>query len=156
MKSKTIGNLIITLALISIFVILADKCDFFSQLATITLLKSELGEITGQTDSALHAYFGVAIFCFVAMVFRKQFQSMMPWIIVCGVELLNEFLDMLISISSRGHLRWGNRLSDILYTIAIPSTVFVIARLYHHLSQKVASPVLNHGPTAVLSIPDNA
>jgi len=71
-------------------------------------VKSEFGDVPGQSGSALHAYFGFSIFLVAAMVFRKQFHSMMPWLIVCGVELFNEFLDMLISISTLGHISWSN------------------------------------------------
>jgi len=156
MKSKTVSNLFITLSLLCLFVILADNCDIFPRLSAFSLLKSKFGDVTGQSGSALHAYFGFSIFLVAAMVFRKQFHSMMPWLIVCGVELFNEFLDMLISISTLGHISWSNSLSDILYTVAMPFTVFVIAKLYHYLNQKKANTVITNGPAAVLSISDNA
>ena len=65
-------------------------------------LKTEITDLLDLSRDALHIHLGLAIY-FVAMAaFRRGPTSVLPWLVVLGFEVINEFLDTYHEVDVRG------------------------------------------------------
>jgi len=127
----------LTLVILSVAAVYSIVISFHLQLSDVYAMKQSVGTITGMPDSALHAYIGLAIFFATGLLLQKPFHARLPWLTVLTVELFNEAMDFLNALS---HLRpgfwsnsgfWSNCLSDIVYTLTLPTLLFITTKLLH-------------------------
>ncbi len=127
----------LTLVILSVAAVYSIGTSCHLQLSDVYAIKQSVGTITGMTDSALHAYIGLAIFFATGLLLQKPFHARLPWLTVLTVELFNEAMDFLNAIShvSPGFWPnpgfWSNCLSDIVYTLSLPTLLFITTKFLH-------------------------
>jgi hypothetical protein len=91
-------------------------------------LKTDLSELVHLSKDALHVHLGLLVFLVAMVVFRRTAASLLPWLCVLAVELVNEFLDIF-------HWRGGvldfsiaGSLKDIVNTMLWPTLLVLLAR----------------------------
>lgn len=91
-------------------------------------LKTDLSEFIGLSKDALHVHLGLVVMLVAMVVFRKSPASIVPWLAVLAVELVNEALD--VFHWHDGHLdfsAWGG-LKDVVNTMLWPTVILLLAR----------------------------
>lgn len=86
-------------------------------------IKRAMSEATGATEDLLHVHFGLLIFIFVAVVFRRRMHSAWPVAIVWVFALTNEAVDYFAA-------GWvpGPSVLDVINTVFWPTLLFLVAR----------------------------
>jgi hypothetical protein len=74
--------------------------------SAIQSIKLAIVAATGLSKDALHIYVGLAVFLAAAIVLRKPLRSNVAWLVVVGVAIAGELLDMNDDIASLGYWRW--------------------------------------------------
>ena len=57
-------------------------------------IKTQIGQITGLTDTVLHMCVGLAILFAALSYLKKPFRLIVPWSIILTVAVVGEFIDM--------------------------------------------------------------
>jgi len=104
--------------------------------SAIQSIKLAIVAATGLSKDALHIYVGLAVFLVAAIVLRKPLRSNVPWLVVVGVAITGEVLDMRDDIASLEYWRWSASLHDILNTLFWPSVFLLLAKfgIFFHAS----------------------
>lgn len=90
--------------------------------------KIALTEATGVSQDALHILVGVGIQLLLGAVLRRGVSSVLPWIIVLVLEMGNEWSDLQLEVWPDRPQQWGQSIKDLLVTMAVPTTMLVLAR----------------------------
>ena len=77
---------------------------------------------------ALHVLAGVLIQMIAAAFCRTGLAGWGPWLLVLGLELLNEALDLLVERWPHAGMQLGEGAKDVLLTMIIPSLLLLVAR----------------------------
>lgn len=91
-------------------------------------LKLFLAHATGISMDALHILVGAAIQIAATAVLRTSLASWRPWLLVLGLELLNEALDLRVERWPHPGMQLGESIKDVFLTLALPTLLMVIAR----------------------------
>jgi uncharacterized membrane protein len=86
-------------------------------------IKRAMSVATGATEDLLHVHFGLLIFIFVAVVFRRRLHSSWPVTIVWAFALANEVVDYFAA----GWVLLPSVL-DVVNTVFWPTILFLVAR----------------------------
>ena len=93
------------------------------------ILKEILVELSGVSKDALHVHIGLIAFFGSAFLLKRSPASILPLLIVLGLELGNEFLDLFIMRNRPpGLAQWGESLRDLFNTMLWPTTLMFAAR----------------------------
>jgi hypothetical protein len=78
-------------------------------------------------DGWLHAIAGAVVFCAAAWLLRKPFSNLQPWLVVFVLASLNEVIDFAVAVWRSKVPNYSGSAGDILFTIAIPTLLLLIA-----------------------------
>ena len=92
-------------------------------------MKLVFSEIAGVSQDALHVLLGFFSFLLAAAVMRRPAASSLPWFVVLVAELLNEAVDLASGTADYVSPMWPGSVKDVLTTMAVPTILFLIARL---------------------------
>lgn len=104
-------------------------------------IKTQIGHITGLSDTVLHMCIGLAILIAAVSYLKKPFQLIVPWLIVLSIAVTGEFIDMQGDFIRLGYWRWDESLRDVTNTIFLPTVIlffirFAVFPLSQYLFQK--------------------
>ena len=89
------------------------------------LVKEELG----MTNDLLHVHFGLAAFIIFAVLFRKyHYGIIMSWLVVVGIQGLNEFLDAKVWVGWTGSVNWLETAKDFIATLFWPTVLILVCK----------------------------
>lgn len=91
-------------------------------------LKTDLSQLLHLSKDALHIHLGLLIMLLVMIVLRKSPASIIPWLVVFGLELVNEALDALHWHGGRLEFGILGGLQDIVNTMLWPTVILLLAR----------------------------
>ena len=91
-------------------------------------IKTQIGQITGLTDTALHMCVGLAILLAAFSYLKKPFRLIVPWSIILTVAVVGEFIDMQGDFIRLGYWRWDESLGDVANTIFLPTVILLFIR----------------------------
>lgn len=94
----------------------------------------------GFSHDALHVMVGVCLQLLFAGLLRRSARSVWPWLMVLGLELANEWVDLHVEVWPQHAMQWGESAKDLLLTMALPTLLLVVARCW---------PALLSGATVV-------
>jgi len=88
--------------------------------------KVALSQFLHLSKDALHIHFGLAIFLAAAFLLRRPAGSWIPWFVLLGLELVNEWLDL--RHSNFGLRDIGASTKDIVNTMFWPTVLLLAIR----------------------------
>ncbi|RXZ64763.1 hypothetical protein [Pelagerythrobacter rhizovicinus] len=97
---------------------------------------------TGISHPVLHAYFGLLLQILAAAFMRRGLASAWPWLFVFVLEIGNELLDWSRALAY-GSIREALVIEtgwDILFTMALPTVLLVLARSFPRLGLGERTP----------------
>lgn len=91
-----------------------------------------LSNWTGVSHPILHAYFGLLLQILAAAFARRGLASAWPWLFVFVLEIGNELLDWskALTYGSAGEALIIETMWDIVFTMALPTVLLILARLF--------------------------
>jgi hypothetical protein len=91
-------------------------------------LKGAAAELFVAKD-ALHIYAAFAVQVAAALVLRRPLSSWLPWLATLGAALLNEALDIVLSVEREvGAWQIDGARHDMLNTMALPTVLMLLCR----------------------------
>ncbi len=81
------------------------------------------------SSDALHVLVGALLWIAVAMVLRKNLSALIPWILLLGLTLCNEFVDLWIERWPDLAMQYGESAKDVLLTMTLPTVLLVLVRI---------------------------
>lgn len=87
-----------------------------------------LEQVTGFSMDALHVLAGVVLHLAAAALLRKPVSQWAPWLVVLIIELLNEINDLFVERWPDPDVQYGEALSDLILTMALPTLLLVATR----------------------------
>ena len=91
-------------------------------------LKSAIAAATGVSHDALHIFTEIALQILVAVVLRVRLSSPWPWLVVLGLEGVNEWFDLGVETWPDQSRQFGETLKDIMLTMAVPTALLILSR----------------------------
>ena len=91
-------------------------------------VKLALSTAAGVSQDALHIFAGVAGQLALALMLRRRLSHPMPWMVVLGLELVNEWSDLHIDQWDVRAVQWGESIKDVAVTMALPTLLLVLVR----------------------------
>lgn len=82
---------------------------------------------------ALHSLVGVAAQLLAAAVLRRSVAQWGPWLVVLGLELLNEASDLSSEVWPDRLTQWGESGKDVALTMALPTLLMLTSRFVPRL-----------------------
>ena len=103
-----------------------------------TQIKLAIGDYTALSQDALHVHAAILIYIAVLLALRSP-ASLLPWLVVCTLETLNEGLDLYEQYSVGTHSSWSqaieggreNVLRDFANTMVWPSVMLIFGRWWN-------------------------
>lgn len=86
------------------------------------LFKTDLSDLIGLSKDALHIHLGLLAFFAAMLVFRRSPASIVPWLFVLALELVNEAFDLAHELEVLGSVK------DIANTMLWPTVILLVAR----------------------------
>ena len=96
--------------------------------STIQTIKLFLVSLTGLSKDALHVHIGLGTMFGTAMIFRREFRSLLPWLVVVGAAVCGEMFDMYDDLISPGYWQWEMSVHDVANTLFWPTVLLLLAR----------------------------
>lgn len=101
---------------------------------TIYFAKMFLERSLAFHNDALHVMAGLGLALVFAALLRRSLADWLPWLLVLGIELVNEANDYFFEIwANEVPQQLGEMAKDIALTIALPTLLLVVARQWPHL-----------------------
>ena len=91
-------------------------------------LKDLLVELAGVSKDALHVHIGLIAFFGATFLLKRSAASLLPWLVVLGLELVNEAMDLFVWGGQPGIAQWGESLRDLFNTMLWPTVLSLAAR----------------------------
>lgn len=88
-------------------------------------LKEAIQNDTGLANTILHIHAGMLILCLARILLRHRLGSMLPFLSVVALELINEIIDY----SNHGSWRWHDTSVDVISTLFWPLVISLAARI---------------------------
>lgn len=98
-------------------------------------IKSFIGRFSFLSRDVLHVYGGSLFFIFWVFILNKR-RQLLCLLMIGLTAIVNEVLDILYAIQQKHDLIWGEVISDIFNTIALPIILFFFLK---YLEQKQGS-----------------
>ncbi len=95
----------------------------------IEALKEIVRQSTGLPDPVLHALIGLGIYAFGVVLLRQSLRSWIPWLIVLGLQLINEAADMTNDWLVYSDIEVRGTFWDTVITMCLPTMIIVLAKL---------------------------
>lgn len=92
-------------------------------------LKTDLATFLDISKDALHIHLGLALFVGLVLVLRRSPSSLLPWLIVLGLELANELMDIFHWHAGAWSFELGDSGKDLISTMVWPTAILLLARL---------------------------
>lgn len=103
--------------------------------------KDYLSQVTDLDQDALHIYAAVLIQIGAAALFRRSLASIIPWLTVWAVLIVNEVLDLWLPRETIGQWQVTGGIQDSWNTMALPTLLWLLA---HHaprlMTDRAATP----------------
>lgn len=93
-----------------------------------THLKDLISQYTGLEKDALHIHAALFIYILVAFLCRRSPRSLLPWLVVFGVELANEAHDLWENWGAPLAWSLGESAKDLWNTMLWPTVLAIAAR----------------------------
>ena len=95
-------------------------------------LKMLLEKSIAFDSDGLHVLAGVALQLIVAALLGSSVARWRPWLVVLGLALANEAVDLWVEQWPDAELsaQWGESVKDLLLTLALPTLLLVVARCW--------------------------
>ena len=90
--------------------------------------KTFIEHTIGFSHDALHVMVGVCLQLLFAGLLRRSARSVWPWLMVLGLELANEWVDLHVEVWPQHGMQWGESAKDVLLTMALPTLLLIVAR----------------------------
>ncbi|MFC7537742.1 hypothetical protein ACFQPG_10255 [Sphingomonas sp. GCM10030256] len=91
-------------------------------------LKELLALATGFSMDALHVVAEVLLQLVAAAALRSSVARWLPWLAVLALELINEVSDLYVEQWPQRGIQYGEGVSDLLLTLALPTVLLLTAR----------------------------
>ena len=95
--------------------------------------KTFIEHTIGFSHDALHVMVGVCLQLLFAGLLRRSARSVWPWLMVLGLELANEWVDLHVEVWPQHAMQWGESAKDVLLTMALPTLLLIVARCWPRL-----------------------
>lgn len=92
-------------------------------------LKSDLSTWLGLSKDALHIHFGLVVFVGLVLFLRRSPSSPLPWLVLLGIELANELMDIFHWHAGAWSFEPGDSGKDLINTMLWPTVLLVTARI---------------------------
>jgi len=89
-------------------------------------------ESLGISNDLFHVIAGPLVQVLAALILRRSVQRLAPWLVVLGLELLNEWHDLVVETWPVRNMQYGEGLKDILLTMMLPTVILLLTRNYPH------------------------
>jgi len=89
--------------------------------------KDYLSQISDLDQDALHVYAAVLIQLAAAALFRRSLASILPWLTVWAVLIVNEALDLWLPDEGIGQWQVAGGIQDSWNTMALPTMLWLLA-----------------------------
>ncbi|HWT11297.1 MAG TPA: hypothetical protein VN231_00930 [Allosphingosinicella sp.] len=89
--------------------------------------KDYLSQITDLDQDALHIYAAVLIQLGAAALLRRPLASILPWLVVWAVLIVNEVLDLWLPGETIGQWQVTGGIQDSWNTMALPTLLWLLA-----------------------------
>lgn len=83
---------------------------------------------SGVSMDALHILVGFLLFLIAALVCRRGIGSILPWLLVLVLELINEAYDLHVERWPNLARQIGEGVKDVMLTMALPTLILLIGR----------------------------
>ena len=103
---------------------------------TYTGLKEIIATYTGLERDALHIHAALFIYILAMLLFRQSRRSLLPWIIVLGIELANEAHDLWENWLRDSIWTIGEGAKDLWNTMLWPTILMIVGRYTNWLSRR--------------------
>ena len=80
------------------------------------------------SPDALHVLVGTAIWLIAAIVLRRRLSAWLPWLIVLGLALFNELVDLCVERWPDVAMQYGEGMKDLALTMALPTVLLALTR----------------------------
>ena len=81
------------------------------------------------SSDAMHVFAGVFIQLLVAILSRRTVSNWLPWFVVLGLGLLNEFIDLWMEQWPDLAMQYGESAKDMLLNMALPTLLMLVVRV---------------------------
>ena len=82
----------------------------------------------GVSQDSLHVIVGVGFQVLVALVFRLRLSQLVPWLVVLGFELANEWADLRLEFWPDRNVQVLESLKDLSVTMLLPTALMLLVR----------------------------
>lgn len=89
------------------------------------------------SHDTLHVIVGVLLLLALALVLRRPLSSLLPWLVLAGVALWNEAVDLWVERWPDAAMQYGETARDLLLTMLLPTVLMLAARLRPDLFRRV-------------------
>lgn len=90
--------------------------------------KQMVAQTSGWPRDTLHVMAGVLLQLLFAFLLRTGLADRRPWLLVLGLESLNEAYDLWFERWPSWPMQWGEGLQDVLGTMLLPTVLLLVAR----------------------------
>lgn len=90
--------------------------------------KTFVEHMIGFSHDALHVVVGVCLQLLAASFLKVSVRHPVPWCLVLGLQLANEWSDLWLEVWPDQAMQWGESSKDILLTMALPTLFLLVAR----------------------------
>lgn len=91
-------------------------------------LKTNLAQVLDLSKDALHVHLGLLIMLLAMIVLRRSPASIIPWLCVLVLELLNEVVDLLHWHGGVYSFSFLDGFKDVINTMFWPTIILLLAR----------------------------
>jgi hypothetical protein len=113
-------------------------------------VKGAIGAYTGLERDALHIHAALFLYLIAMGVFRRNRRSRVPWLVVLGIELLNEGYDAYYNWGEDLSWIWASAAKDLWNTMLWPTMLLFVGRYTSWFQRRtVADPVPGPPPERV-------
>jgi hypothetical protein len=89
----------------------------------------DIVRLSGLPDPALHVILGLVIFFVAAAILRVPVSNWKPWLVVLGLQLVNEGADLLREVIEGGTVFLRGSLIDTAVTLLLPTLIVLAGKL---------------------------
>lgn len=99
-------------------------------LSSWTSIKTFVEYTTNVSHDVLHFLTGLGAWLLIAILTRRPISSVLPLAITLALAVINEAADLWFDIWPERARQVGELAKDLITTLAVPSLLFVLARLH--------------------------
>ena len=90
--------------------------------------KEWLETASGLDMDALHVHAGIACQLLAALLLRRSLRSPIPWLVVLGLVIANEYYDLNYEVWPNRGDQWAESIKDGWNTMLLPTVMLLVAR----------------------------